>query len=103
MTKELKGINTFKVFIKEFECEGDYHGWFKYHSYGLVDIGDESLHCDVDKFIDPLGIKDSISYIYILKNQCSKDRRNKIVKYLSSFNYKTINAKIIDRRNDYDL
>lgn len=103
MAKVLKGINTFKVFIKEFVCEGDYHGWFKYHSYGLVDIGNESLHCDVDKFVDPLGIKDSISYIYILKNQCNKNRRNEIVKHLSSFNYKSINAKIIDRRNEYDL
>ena len=98
MAKELKGISTFKVFIKDFECEGDYHRWFKYHSYGLVDIDGESLLCDVDKFIDPLGIKDSIYYIYTLKNQCSKDRRNKIVKHLSSFKYENIKAKLIDRR-----
>ena len=103
MAKELKGINTFKVFIKEFECEGEYHGWFKYHSYGLVNIGDGWFLCDVDKFIDPLGIKDSISYIYILKNQCSKDRRNKMFKHLSYVRYDDIKAKLIDRRNDYDL
>lgn len=103
MAKELKGINTFKVFIKEFECEGDCHGWFKYHSYGLVEIDNDSLLCDVDTFIDPLGIKDSVSYIYILKNQNNKDRRDKIVKHLSSFGYKTINAKLIDRRGTYDL